>query len=126
VGKNTSAVTEKRKYGLIYIAQDSKGQPDVIKVGQTTQRIEERMKQLNSPTGVLKSNRPSYSPSAYFVVYDVASAEDACHKALRRYHVEGESFKIPRALLLTIVQQKIDKYRIEDYCPRPENEGHWV
>ena len=88
-------------YGVIYIAHNPRDGDNTFKVGKTERIVEERMKDLTSST----SNLGTYTARAYFAVYDIDAAEQACHRALHRYRVQDnrEFFELPFSRLIRIV-----------------------
>jgi hypothetical protein len=109
------------RYGAIYIAHNPRDGDSIFKVGKTERSVEERMSELTSAT----SNLGKYSAYASFVVFDVDSAEYACHRRLRRYRVQEnrEFFEISLPRLLKIVAEEIERYSARDHVPEIDVEG---
>lgn len=109
------------RYGAIYIAHNPQDGDSIFKVGKTERSVEERMSELTSAT----SNLGKYSAYAYFIVFDVDSAEKACHKRLQRYRVQEnrEFFEISLQRLVKIVGEEIQRYSARDHVPEIDAEG---
>lgn len=107
-------------YGVIYIAHNPRDGDNTFKVGKTERTVEERMKELTSST----SNLGTYAAHAYFVVYDIDAAEQACHRALQRYRVQDnrEFFEVPLPRLIRIVSEQIQPYSARSFVPEQEIE----
>ncbi|HEY0265198.1 MAG TPA: GIY-YIG nuclease family protein [Rhizomicrobium sp.] len=71
--------------GVIYVVRNPKLGEAVVKVGKTSRSIEERIRELNSPT----SNLGYFEPLATFPVSDIDRAESDCHSALSRFREQG-------------------------------------
>jgi len=108
-------------YGAIYIAHNPRDGDNTFKVGKTERVVEERMRELTAST----SNLGTYTALAYFVVYDSDAAEQACHRALRRYRVQDnrEFFAISLSRLIRIVSEQVQPYTARDFVPAQEIEG---
>jgi hypothetical protein len=107
-------------YGAIYIAHNPRDGVNTFKVGKTERIVEERMRELTSST----SNLGTYTALAYFVVYDIDAAEQACHRALHRYRVQDnrEFFQIQLARLIRIVSEQVQPYAAHSLVPAQEIE----
>lgn len=107
-------------YGLIYIAHNPRDGDNTFKVGKTERMVEERKRELTSST----SNLGAYTALAYFVVYDIDTAEQVCHRALHRYRVQDnrEFFEIPLSRLIRIVSEQIQPYTARSFVPVQEIE----
>jgi hypothetical protein len=107
-------------YGAIYIAHNPRDGEDTFKVGKTERIVEERMKDLTSST----SNLGTYNARAYFVVYDIDAAEQACHRALHRYRVQDnrEFFELPLSRLIRIVSEQVQRYAARSFVPEQVGE----
>lgn len=77
--------------GYIYVLSNE-SMPGVYKIGCTTKTVEERIKQLSSPTGVPIAFKEEFS----LFVYDVNGCEKILHQKLGQYRVNGnrEFFKV--------------------------------
>jgi hypothetical protein len=102
-------------YGAIYIAHNPRDGDNTFKVGKTEGIVEERMKDLTSST----SNLGTYTARAYFFVYDIDAAEQACHRALHRYRVQDnrEFFELPFSRLIRIVSEQVQPYAPRSFVP---------
>jgi len=108
-------------YGAVYIAHNTRDGDSTFKVGKTERPVKERMKELTSST----SNLGAYTACAYFVVYDIDAAEQACHRALRRYRVQAnrEFFNIPLSRLIRIVEEQVQAYAACSFVPEQERDN---
>ena len=107
-------------YGAIYIAHNPRDGDSTFKVGKTERVVEQRMRELTSST----TNLGTYTYCAHFVVYDIESAERACHNALRRYRVQDnrEFFELPLSRLIQIVSEQVRPYAARDMVPEIERD----
>jgi len=107
-------------YGAIYIAHNPRDGDNTFKVGKTDRIVEERMKELTSSTSKLGT----YTARAYFVVYDIDAAEQACHRALHRYRVQDnrEFFDLPFSRLLRIVSKEVQPCVARSFVPEQEED----
>jgi hypothetical protein len=107
-------------YGAIYIAHNPRDGDNTFKVGKTERVVEERMKELTSST----SNLGTYTARAYFVVYDIDAAEQACHRALQRYRVQDnrEFFELPLPRLIPIVSEQVQPDAARSFAPEQEGD----
>ena len=70
------------KRGWLYILS-RKDEPDVLKIGMTTRSVEDRVKEINSATGVLIP----YSARVVFEVEDAKEAENLAFRLLSDYRM---------------------------------------
>jgi hypothetical protein len=75
--------------GYIYILEN-KGQPGILKIGYTDRTPQQRVKEINSSTGVIT---PWIIVEA-FACRAPGAVETAVHQQLRSYHVNKEGFAI--------------------------------
>jgi hypothetical protein len=73
--------------GYIYILSNP-GMPGVLKIGQTSGRIQQRVDQLGAATGVPNP----FVIEAYFVSQRPADDEKRLHDALAKYRCPGKEF----------------------------------
>lgn len=71
--------------GWIYVLS-TKQLPGILKIGRTDRSLVERVREINSATGVVFP----YSVRAIFPVEDSVKAESAVHSALDKYRVRGD------------------------------------
>lgn len=88
----TKASDTQDKNGWLYILS-RKDEPDILKIGMTTRSVTERVKEINSATGVL---RP-YSAREVYEVENAKEAEKLVFKLLADYRIreDREFFQIP-------------------------------
>ena len=110
------------RYGAIYIAHNPRDGESIFKVGKTERSVGERMSELTSVT----SNLGTYSAIAHFVVFDVDSAEKACHERLSRYRVQNnrEFFELPLPRLLKMVAEETARYSACDSVAEIDFDEH--
>ena len=92
------------KRGWLYILS-RKDQPDILKIGRTIRSVEDRVKEINSATGVLIP----YSARAVFEVEDAREAENLVFKLLSDYRIrmDREFFQIPFSEAVKIIEEEI-------------------
>ncbi len=92
------------KHGWLYILS-RKDEPDILKIGMTTRSVENRVKEINSATGVLKP----YSARAVFEVADAKEAENLVFRLLSDYRIrmDREFFQIPFSEAIKIIEEEI-------------------
>ena len=102
-------------YGVVYVAHNPRDGSTIFKIGKTERPVDGRMKELTAAT----SNLGQYAALAYFVVWDIDAAEQACHKRLNRYRVQSnrEFFDIPLERLLAIVRESVATFAARDFLP---------
>ena len=90
----TKASNTRDKIGWVYILS-RKDEPDILKIGITTRSVTERVKEINSASGVL---RP-YSARSVYEVENAKEAEKIVFKLLADYRIreDREFFQIPFA-----------------------------
>ena len=100
----TKASDTQDKNGWLYILS-RKDEPDILKVGMTTRSVTERVKEINSATGVL---RP-YSAREVYEVENAKEAEKLVFKLLADYRIreDREFFQIPFAEADKMIQAEI-------------------
>ena len=100
------------QYGLIYIITNKKQGKNTFKVGKTSKSIDERLKQLNSETGLLGK----FEVFATFVVDDIDKAEKECHKNLKDFRIQNnrEFFEVDFINILFSVRKSISKYLMKE------------
>lgn len=100
----TGETTKEDETGWLYILS-RRDEPDILKIGMTTRSVAERVKEINSATGVL---RPYSVRSAYKVKY-VRKAEKIVFKQLSDYRIrkDREFFQIPFAEACKLIESEI-------------------
>lgn len=101
------------QFGLIYIISNSKQGKNVFKVGKTSKQIDQRLKQLNSETGLIGK----FKVFASFAVDDIDEAEKICHNELDDYRIQDnrEFFEIEYSEIMEIVRECIRDYILKEY-----------
>ena len=91
-------------HGWLYILS-RKDEPDILKIGRTTRSVEDRVKEINSATGVLIP----YSARAVFKVEDPEKAENLVFRLLNDYRIrmDREFFQIPFSEAVKIIEEAI-------------------
>lgn len=86
--------------GYIYILS-TRSSPGILKIGYTDRTVEERVKEINSTTGVLEP----YGARAVWVVDDAPYVEKIVHEALAAYRVrrDREFFELPYRTAVEVV-----------------------
>ena len=82
------------KAGYVY-ALSNELYDGLYKIGMTTRTVKERLRELNSETGVPKPFKAEF----IMPVKDAAAMEKSIHQQLRRYHERKEFFRVPREVL---------------------------
>lgn len=92
------------QYGWLYILS-TKAQPDILKIGMTVRTIPERVKEINSATGVLYP----FSARAVYKVKDARAAERRVFQLLSDYRVrqDREFFEIPFPKAAQIIEEAL-------------------
>ena len=100
----TKASDTQDKSGWLYILS-RKDEPDILKIGMTTRSVTERVKEINSATGVL---RP-YSARSVYEVENATEAEKLVFKLLADYRIreDREFFQIPFAEAVKMIEAEI-------------------
>lgn len=90
--------------GWLYILS-KKDEPDTLKIGRTTRSVEDRVKEINSATGVLIP----FSARAVFEVEDAEAAENLVFSLLSDYRIrqDREFFDIPFKKAAEIIEKEI-------------------
>ena len=90
------------KAGWLYLLS-TKDRPDIIKIGMTQRPVEERVKEINSATGVLMP----YSARRVFAVQDALLAEKRVHERLDGFRIRNdrEFFRLAFPEAVTIVEE---------------------
>ena len=73
--------------GFVYVLSNP-GMPGLVKIGCTSKSVEERVKELNSATGVPFP----FAIEAFFAADQPAMSEKLVHEALADFRVEGKEF----------------------------------
>lgn len=96
--------------GWIYILSNRE-QPTVLKIGMTTRTVEERVKEINSATGLLIP----YAARKVFRVADAPAAEKAIHSLLSNHRIRSdrEFFEISFADAVRIIEEYIATESLE-------------
>jgi hypothetical protein len=95
--------------GIIYVLSH-KAMPDLLKIGYTSRKIEERVQELSS-TGV----PGKYRIELYFQADDAPQFELLLHKTLREFHFEKEFFKADIGTVIRAVHGLISENRFQLY-----------
>jgi cold shock CspA family protein len=95
--------------GWVYILS-TREQPDVLKIGMTTRTVAERVKEINSATGVLIP----FSATHVFRVLNVAQAEKEIHQRLAEHRVrqDREFFRLPFSAAVRCIERYIEAENI--------------
>lgn len=103
--RDVSSHTCEPKAGWIYILS-TREQPDVLKIGMTRRTVSERVKAINSATGVLIP----FSARRVFRVVDAARAEAGIFEALASYRIrlDREFFKISFADAVAAIEAYLE------------------
>jgi hypothetical protein len=108
------------KGGWIYILS-TREQPDVLKIGMTTRSVTQRVKEINSATGVLFP----FSVRAIFSVEDPAVTESLIFEALSEFRIRMDreffqmSFQDATKLIEQVIEESIAK-------PEPGESGNGI
>ena len=92
------------KGGWLYILS-RKDEPGILKIGMTTRSVPERVKEINSATGVL---RP-YSARQVYKVENAKEVEQLVFKLLASYRIreDREFFQIPFGKVVKMIEEEI-------------------
>lgn len=101
------------QFGLIYIISNPKQGKNIFKVGKTSKQIDQRLKQLNSETGLIGK----FKVFASFAVDDIDEAEKKCHEKLDDYRIQDnrEFFEIEYPDILEMVRECINDFILKEY-----------
>ena len=96
--------------GWVYMLS-TREQPDILKIGMTNRTVFERVKEINSATGVLLP----YSARKVFRVKNASHAERMIHGLLADYRIrpDREFFSIPFGDAVRIIERFIETERLE-------------
>ena len=94
--------------GWVYILS-TREQPKLLKIGMTTRSVFQRVKEINSATGILYP----YSARAVFRVSDASTAESAVFELLRPYRVrpDREFFEVDYQFAASLIGQLLSARR---------------
>ena len=100
--KRTKVPNVQEKSGWLYVLS-RKDEPDILKIGMTTNSVQKRVKQINSATGVLKP----YAARTVYEVDDAELSEKLVHKLLSEYRIryDREFFQIPFKEAVGIIEK---------------------
>ena len=100
----TQASDTRDKGGWVYVLS-RKDEPSILKIGMTTRSVTERVKEINSATGVL---RP-YSAREVYKVENAKEAEQLVFKLLADYRIreDREFFQIPFGKAAKMIEAEI-------------------
>lgn len=100
----TRATIKEGENGWLYILS-RRDEPDILKIGMTTRSVAERVKEINSATGVLKP----YSVRSAYKVECVRKTEKIVFKRLADYRIreDREFFQIPFAEACKLIESEI-------------------
>ena len=95
---------ESAEHGWLYVLS-TKNQPNILKIGMTTRTVPERVKEINSATGVLYP----YSARAVYKVKDARAAERRVFKLLSDYRAreDREFFEIPFPKAAKMIEEEL-------------------
>jgi cold shock CspA family protein len=101
--------TEHACGGWIYILS-TRDQPEILKIGMTTTSVAQRVRQINSATGVLMP----YSARKVFRVTDAAAAEAELFRVLVEYRIrpDREFFRLPFGTAVSIIEEYLETRRM--------------
>lgn len=96
--------------GYVYILS-TRTYPRLLKIGYTERTVEQRLKEINSATGVAEP----YGARAVWIVQDAPQVEKAVHQALSEYRVRAdrEFFELPYGTAFTRVRDIVQASRRE-------------
>lgn len=116
---NTIATGGNDNSGWIYILS-TRENPTLLKIGMTTRSVAQRVKEINSATGVLYP----YSARRVFRVKDAARAEKAIFAVLKNYRLRNdrEFFHIPFSQATRIIDEFL---KIEQMLCRKQGVIKW-
>ncbi len=103
---NVEILKAKAINGFIYVLSNSL-MPSLVKIGLTTRNVEERVHELNSPTGV-----PSpFDIESYFITNNPQEDEKKIHEKLNNYRVtdKKEFFEISPDEARTLISKFLNK-----------------
>ena len=103
---NALIYTTRKIFGTIYIASNS-SMPGLLKIGMTTRKVEERLSELSSATGV----PAPFILEGCFLSDDPEKDETTIHSKLISYKIPGKEF-------FKIKLEKVIQY-CEEVCKRP-------
>lgn len=90
--------------GYIYVLSN-KGIPGILKIGYTDRSVQDRVREINSGTGVIT---PWYSVS-YFHCKSPKHIETIIHQSLKSYRVNKEGFNVSLKQAEEVIKQIIDE-----------------
>ena len=95
--------------GWVYILS-TRENPTILKIGMTTRSVSQRVKEINSATGVLFP----LSARAVYRVKNAKKAEASIFKELEEYRIrkDREFFKIPFGVAVENIKNYIDKEKL--------------
>jgi cold shock CspA family protein len=101
---NVEAQQKDVQHGWLYILS-TRDQPNLLKIGMTTRSVPERVKEINSATGVLYP----FSARTVYKVKDARSAERRIFQLLSDYRVrrDREFFEIPFSEAANIIEDAL-------------------
>lgn len=96
--------------GYVYILSN-RSNPRLLKIGYTERTVEQRVKKINSTTGILEP----YGVRAVWVVQNARQVERAVHEALadHRVRADREFFELPYDTAFKIVGDIVHNSRRE-------------
>ena len=112
--------------GWVYILS-KREQPDILKIGMTHRSISQRVKEINSATGVLIP----FAARHVFRVNDAARAEREVFELLAEYRLRSdrEFFKLPFSKAVSLIQEYISmskmRYRQKGIILWYDKEKHY-
>jgi hypothetical protein len=96
--------------GFVYILS-TRTSPHLLKIGYTERTVEQRLKEINSATGVAEP----YGARAVWTVQNAPEMEKAVHKALAGYRVrpDREFFELPYGTAFVAIREIVHASRRE-------------
>lgn len=103
---NLNNYADNTDYGWVYILS-TREQPDVLKIGMTKRSVDQRVKEINSATGV----PIPFAARKVFRVSNAAAAERAVFEQLQVYRIrpDREFFKLPFKEAVAVIEACLDR-----------------
>jgi cold shock CspA family protein len=102
--RNVEVHGEKAQHGWLYILS-TRDQPNMLKIGTTNRTVPERVKEINSATGVLYP----FSARAVYKVKDARVAERRIFQLLSDYRIrqDREFFEVPFSKAAKLIEEEL-------------------
>lgn len=112
--RNPQGTLNSGKSGWIYVLS-TREQPDVLKIGMTQRSVEERVKEINSATGVAIP----FSARSVFLVSDARFAERKVFERLDSFRIRSdrEFFQIPYQEAVKAIRGCLDEFGLREGQP---------